>query len=101
MMVYTCRYTKNATDSSVYAIALKWPDNNILTLGLVKTTSNSVVTLLGYGKVQLKTNTKGQMEITMPPLPLDSDLKWAWTFKLENISPAMMLRNRNTSRSVL
>ena len=91
-MVYTCRYTKNATDSSVYAIVLKWPDDNILTLGSVKTTSNSVVTLLGYDKVQWKTNTiMGQMEITMPPLPLDTNLKWAWTFKLENISPAMRL----------
>ena len=90
------RYTKNATDGSVYAIVLKWPADNILTLGSVKTTAFSIATLLGYGRVQFNTNFMGQMEITMPPLPLDSNLMWAWTFKLENIAPAMMLRNRNT-----
>ena len=49
------------------------------------TTSNSIVSLLGYGKVQWSTSSKGQMEITMPSLPLDSELMWAWTFKIENI----------------
>ena len=65
-----------------FSISLKWPDNNTLTLGSVLSSSNSIVTLLGYGKVQWKANTKGQMEITML-----ISCTWAWTFKiaLENI----------------
>ena len=88
----------NATDGSVYAISLKWPDNNTLTLGSVMSSSNSIVTLLGYGKVQWKANTKGQMEITMPSLPLDSDLMWAWTFKIENIG-SVTNKRRNKKKN--
>jgi alpha-L-fucosidase len=79
----------NGDDSkgNVYAINLKWPDNNQLNLGSVKVTSTSKATLLGYGSVQMKGSTNGQTQIMMPGLSLDTQLLWAWVIKLEGVAP--------------
>ena len=39
------RYTQN--DGTLYAFTFQWPSNNVLTLGSVTATEESVVTLLG------------------------------------------------------
>ena len=57
-------------------------------LGNVQAGSSTKVTLVGYdGDVALKTDTNNTIAVTMPPLPLDTELRWAWTFKLENVLP--------------
>ena len=71
----------------MYAIVLKWPEKFILTIGSVKTTTNTEATLLGYGKVELMSGSSGQIDIIMPYLPLDTSLQWAWVIKLDNIDP--------------
>ena len=60
----------------------------------MKTSTSTVATLLGYGKLQWKNNSNGQVEITMPYLPLDTPLQWAWTIKLENISSTRLLKHK-------
>ena len=58
-------------------------------LGNVKMRSGSKVSLLGYdGEVSWKTYTNDTIEISMPPLPLDTELRWAWVFKFENVLPS-------------
>ena len=81
-----CRYTTDASATSVFAIALKWPDNYTLNLGAVKPDRDATITLLGYGKVQW-TYSQSVMTVTMPFLPLDSPLQWAWTLKMEGVLP--------------
>jgi hypothetical protein len=58
-------------------------------LGDVKTNSSSKISLIGYdGDVAWKPGANNTVEISMPSLPLDTELRWAWVFKLESISPA-------------
>ena len=48
--------------------------------------TNSKISLVGYdGDVIWKTAANNTVEISMPFLPLDTDLQWAWVFKFENI----------------
>ena len=55
-------------------------------LGNVKVGSGSKVSLVGYdGEVAFKASTNNTIEISMPPLPLDTELRWAWVFKFENV----------------
>ena len=58
-------------------------------LGNVKIgASGSKISLVGYdGQVTWISNAKNNIEITMPPLPLDTELMWAWVFKFENFLP--------------
>ena len=55
-------------------------------LGNVKVgSSGSKISLFGYdGAVSWKTYPNNTVEISMPPLPLDTELRWAWMFKFEN-----------------
>ena len=69
----------------MYAIALDWPDSNILKLGSVKTLSTSTATMLGYGKVDF-TSYNGVVQVTFPNLPLDTPLMWAWVIKFEGVT---------------
>ena len=81
------RYTYNAGSKTVYGILLQAPSNYTVTMGSVKTTSSSNISLLGYsGKVDWKMDETGTT-VTLPFLPPDSNLKWAWTLKLENVTP--------------
>ena len=82
---YTYRYTYNATSGAVYGTLLQWPTNYSVTVGAVKTTSSSKISLLGFGSLSWKNEGSG-VTITLPYLPLNSTLQWAWTFKFENVS---------------
>ena len=71
----------------VYAIFLSWPDNFILELGDVMATNQTGATLLGYtGDVKIARNdgTPG-VNITLPQLPPNTLLQWAWTLKLDPV----------------
>ena len=83
------RYTYNSNLKAVYGIALKYPSNYVLSIGaVVPSQQSTVVTLLGYGQLKW-TYEAPLMNVTMPYLPLDSDLRWGWTLRFENASPAM------------
>ena len=44
--------------------------------------------MLGYdGDVSWTVYTNDTVKISMPPLPLDTQLRWAWVFKFENVQP--------------
>ena len=96
MFFFYCRYTTDASGKSVFAIVLKWPDNYIIKLGAVKPDKDASINLLGYGKVQW-TYDQSVMTLTVPYLPLDSSLQWAWTFQMEGVSPAVRY-HRNTHK---
>lgn len=73
----------------MYAIVLEWPSTDELTLGAPITTNVTQVTMLGYeGKFVWKPATdKGGIIVTLPGIPVNKlPSKWAWVFKLENIS---------------
>ena len=57
-------------------------------LGHVETSNSTKISLVGYdGEVVWKSGANNTIEISMPFLPLDTELRRAWTFKFENISP--------------
>ena len=79
------RYTSQS--GSVYAIALDWPANNVLSLGAPVTTSQTTVNMLGYAE-NLKWKARGGsgIDIMIPPIsPLQLPSQWVWTFKLMNL----------------
>ena len=79
------RYTYRPDTGAVYgALTLKYQSK--VMLGNMKVGSGSKVSLLGYdGEVSWKAYPNNTVEITMPPLPLDTELRWAWVFKFENV----------------
>jgi len=81
------RYTYNATTKVVYGILLEAPSNYSVTIGAVKASSSCTVSLLGYnGDVDWKAEQAG-LTVTLPFLPPDTNLKWAWALKMENVAP--------------
>ena len=59
-----------------------------LVIGAVKTTSYSRISLVGYDtEVEWKPAANNTIELSMPYLPVGIDLKWAWVFKFENVTP--------------
>lgn len=70
----------------VYATTLSYPSDYILTIGAIKPASSTKVNLLGYGDVKWSYQDL-QMKITMPYLPLDSKLQWAWTLSFADVTP--------------
>ena len=83
------RYTYRPDTRVVYGtLTLTYQPQVVL--GNVKTNSSSKISLVGYdGDVAWKPGANNSVEITMPPLPLDTELRWAWVFKFEAISPNM------------
>ena len=70
----------------VYAIFLRWPDNFILELGDVAATDTTTATLLGYtGAVKITKNDAQGINVTLPYLPPNTSLQWAWTLKLDHV----------------
>ena len=82
---YLFRYTYRPDTKAVYGTLLKFPSNYMVTIGGVKTTSSTKISLLGYGEVKWA-NSGANVVITFPYLPLDTTLQWAWSFMFENIS---------------
>ena len=73
----------------VYAIFLSWPDNFILELGDVMASSDTKATLLGYtGAVDIVMNKSGAqgINVTLPHLPPNTPLQWAWALRLEPVT---------------
>ena len=85
---------------TIYAVVLKWPDNYTISLGAVKPDNDAAVILLGYGKVPW-TYSQPVMTLTMPYLPLDSSLQWAWTFWMQGVSPAVRHRGQTPKQQHL
>ena len=87
-MFLSSRYTHRPDTGAVYgALTLKYQSK--VMLGNIKLGSGSKVSLLGYdGDVSWKTYPNSTIEISMPPLPLDTQLRWAWVFKFENLIPS-------------
>lgn len=71
----------------VYAVFLSWPNNFILELGDVTVTNQTKATLLGYtGTVEIMKSTSAKgVNITLPHLPPNTPLQWAWTLKLDPV----------------
>ena len=85
------RYTYRPDTGAVYGIQTQVYQSKVV-IGAVKTSTNSKVSLVGYdGDVTWTTAANSSVEISMPFLPLDTNLTWAWVFKFDNISPAQKL----------
>ncbi|XP_065909748.1 alpha-L-fucosidase-like [Dysidea avara] len=90
-------YTVDSTGKVVYAIFLTWPDNFILQLGDVMATNQTMATLLGYTgsiKISWQDGSEG-INATLPYLPPNTPLQWAWTLKLESAMARPPLDNWN------
>ncbi|XP_013393623.1 alpha-L-fucosidase [Lingula anatina] len=85
---YTSKKTGNGT--AVYAIVLKWPTTNTLTLGAPIPTSGTVVTMLGYaGSFGFKGIGQQGITIRIPVIPFyEMPCQWGWVFKLEGLKNA-------------
>lgn len=86
-------YTTQKTDvggTVVYAILLRWPPNNYLTLGLPQLTPSTQVSMLGYsGQIPFTKNPIGQMVIGLPLIPFyQLPSPDAWVLKLEGLANA-------------
>lgn len=84
---YTNRTSGGQT--TVYAILLKWPTGNNLTLGSpFPSTHTTVVSMLGYDGPNFSWRPSGSqgMVIALPPIAENKlPCKWAWVFKLEGL----------------
>ena len=59
-----------------------------VSLGNLKLAEDSKVSLLGYDEeISWTTGNNNTVVITMPQLPPDTNLKWAWVFKFDKASP--------------
>ena len=90
------RYTYRPDTGAVYG-TLTQKYQFMVMLGNVKVGNGSKVSLLGYdGEVSWKTYPNNTVEITMPPLPLDTELRWAWVFKFENVLQSTPSKEEDT-----
>ena len=79
----------------MYGIAVQYPSDYVLTMGDVKPDSpTSTVTLLGHGKVEW-TYSALKMTVTMPRLPLDSNLRWSWVLRFDGITSSSYTSSMN------
>ena len=80
------RYTYRPDTGDVYGTLTQKYQSKVMLHLIVG--SSSKVSMIGYdGEVSWTTYTNDTVEISMPPLPLDTELRWAWVFKFENIQP--------------
>ncbi|KAL8589411.1 hypothetical protein ACOMHN_021563 [Nucella lapillus] len=79
---------KNGAQTDVYAVALKWPAGDSLTLGAPVAGNTTVVTLLGQGQGldYIRTGHQG-LVISLPFIDFSHmPCQWAWTFKITNVA---------------
>ena len=82
------RYTYRPDTRAVYGILTQVYQSKVL-IGAVATNAKSKISLVGYdGEVVWGSGVNNVIEISMPFLTLDTELRWAWAFKFENVSPA-------------
>ena len=81
------RYTYSPATGAVYGTLTQKYQFTVM-LGSLIVGSSSKVSMLGYdGDVSWTVYTNDTVKISMPPLPLDTQLRWAWVFKFENVQP--------------
>ena len=85
----TLRFTRSKDNKTLYAIALKWPGNQ-LTLTTVKPLEGSTITLLSPADVQPRalpwsSTPEGGVQITLGDAPYETGrpLAYAYAFKIE------------------
>jgi len=88
---FMLRYTskKSASGTSVYAISLAWPKDNMLTLAAATATKQTSVSLLGYtGNLNWTSlSPSGGIIVSIPSISVDQlPSEWAWVFKLDNLA---------------
>ena len=80
------RYTRTKDRQNVYAIALKWPERELL-LTTVKPRPGSAIRMLGYPKpLQWKLDSARGLSIAIPAElqdPAHRPCDFAWSFKIE------------------
>jgi len=79
----------SASGTSVYAISLAWPKNNMLTLAAAISTQHTTVSMLGYKGALTWTSLgpSGGIIVSIPPISVDQlPCDWAWVFKLDNLA---------------
>ena len=87
-LFYLHRYTYRPDTGAVYGTQTQVYQSSVV-IGAVKTNTNTKISLVGYdGEVAWKPSANNTIEISMPFLPVDTQLRRAWVFKFENISPA-------------
>ncbi|CAG0886970.1 unnamed protein product [Darwinula stevensoni] len=78
-------YTQGKSSPAVYAIALEWPDNEVLHLGAPKPTETTEVYMLGYDKPLRWKSVKDGMVVDFPNMSRVSS-KWSWVLKLLDVA---------------
>ncbi len=85
--IYSPRYTmkKFASGTVLYAIALQWPESEVLSLDCPTPQSNLNVTLLGYPRpIQWRRGGASGMDLTVPLIPFHQmPGQWGWVFKIQ------------------
>lgn len=79
-------YTTNNKSGLVYAHLLQWPADYEVLLGALKGMKPTKVTLLGEESDLAFTSLPDGVQVTLPYLPLDTPLKWAWVLRIEGLS---------------
>ncbi|XP_025073306.1 putative alpha-L-fucosidase [Pogonomyrmex barbatus] len=74
-------YTISKNEKQLFASILEWPDNNILSLGSLKLSTNSQIYLLGYSSVIPWKQSNDKLEINLPPNAHKGQP--AWVLKIE------------------
>jgi alpha-L-fucosidase len=77
---------KSDNSTAVYAIFLRWPDDNTLALGAPDPTFQTRATMLGFGQLPwtFSTTPGVGMFVNLPTVPFTKlPSTWAWTIKLE------------------
>ncbi|CAG2194555.1 FUCA [Mytilus edulis] len=83
---YTSKVINN--QPFVYAIMLEWPKNNTLILGAPKTSSTTVVSMLGYtgGNFSWKPNPAGGIQIMLPSMNVNEiPCNDVWVIKMQGV----------------
>ena len=79
-------YTTNKKSGLVYAHLLQWPADYKVLLGALMGMKPTKISLLGYGTDLSFTTLSDGVQVTLPYLPLDTPLKWAWVLRIEGLS---------------
>lgn len=79
-------------EGTVYAIVLQWPQENVLSLGSVKDTPDTTISLLGYTTTPhtFHVSFRGVKKGIQVMFPSMADVKgqWAWVLAMKNVLPA-------------
>ena len=92
-------YTTNKKSGAVYAHLLEWPFNYKVLLGALTGMKPTRVSLLGYGTSLNFSVLSDGVQVTLPFLPLDTPLKWAWVLRIEGLSSREQVQWKEFTKS--